>query len=262
MKRAVVIFAALALAPPGFAAETVCLECHDSAIMRIEYQKIPGEWRTSWHAQNEVSCHDCHGGDPKDAAMAMSPQRGFVGTPKEREVPQFCGKCHIGILNHYLESGHGKALKKTGAGPNCVTCHGAHDVQKARIDIIDEKRCSRCHSYERAKIMKQALFATEKEIQEIEEDLKKLKGEGMYTEEEDKILFRTVAEFRTLFHTVDVSLVQKKTAGFAGQLGEIKKKTRELFGEIDSRRNFATLLIILFLGMAVVSYLLSRAYRK
>jgi nitrate/TMAO reductase-like tetraheme cytochrome c subunit len=238
MKRALLIFVILALAPAASFAQTVCMDCHDSEGMRPEYRPIPGQWRASWHAQNDVSCHDCHGGDPRDAALAMSPQRGFLGVPKARQVPEFCGKCHIGILKHYLESGHGRALKASGAGPNCVTCHGAHEVQKARIDIINEKRCSQCHSYERAKVMKQSLFATEKKIRDIDEDLKKLKRQGMYTDEEDKALFRTEAEFRTLFHTVDVSLVEKKTDGFAGQLNEIGKRTRNLFAELDSRKPF------------------------
>ena len=99
--------------------------------------------------------------------MAMSPERGFAGKPQYSQVPEFCGKCHIGILKNYLESGHGRALKADQSGPNCVTCHGSHAIQKANIDIIDEQRCSQCHTYERAKAMKQALFPTEKKIRDV-----------------------------------------------------------------------------------------------
>jgi len=31
-------------------------------------------------AANGISCHDCHGGDPTDYEMAMTPERGFAGT--------------------------------------------------------------------------------------------------------------------------------------------------------------------------------------
>lgn len=58
-------------------------------------------------------------------------------------------------------------------------------------------------TYERARTMKLALALTEKKIGEIEGSLLKLKAAGMFTETEDKDLFRIQAEFRTLFHTID-----------------------------------------------------------
>ncbi len=264
MRYLLALFLALAFAAAGLAAENqelVCIQCHDSDMMKPAFRTIPGEWRQSWHNQNGVACHDCHGGDPTDTAMAMSPERGFIGTPSYRAVPEFCGKCHIGILKNYIESGHGKALKASGRGPNCVTCHGSHGIQKANIDIINEPLCTQCHTYERAKIMKQALFATEQKIGSIRNALKKLSSQGVYTGEEDKSLFRTEAEFRTLFHTVDVSLVKEKTDGFHEQLNAIQKKTDAFFAELRSRRNFSGFLLFLFAGASVVVYLLAKTYR-
>jgi nitrate/TMAO reductase-like tetraheme cytochrome c subunit len=258
------VFLALAFAAVGQATENhepVCIQCHDSEMVKPELRKIPGEWRQSWHYQNGVACNDCHGGDPTDAAMAMSPQRGFVGTPKYKAVPAFCGKCHIGILKNYIESGHGKALKASGRGPNCVTCHGSHGIQKANIDIINEQRCSQCHTYERARIMKEALFTTEWKLQDIGTGLKKLSSQGIYTGEEGKTLFRMEAEFRTLFHTVDVSLVKEKTDGFVRQLDGLRNKVDSLFAELRSRRNFSGFLLLLFAGTGVAVYLLSKTYR-
>jgi nitrate/TMAO reductase-like tetraheme cytochrome c subunit len=264
MRYPLALFLALAFAATCQAAENqepVCIQCHGSEMMKPAFRNIPGEWRQSWHNQNGVSCNDCHGGDPADAAMAMSPERGFVGTPKYRDVPEFCGKCHIGILKNYLESGHGKALKASGRGPNCVTCHGSHGIQKASIDIINEQRCSQCHTYERAGTMKQALFETERKIQDIRRALKKLSSQGIYTGEEDKALFRTEAEFRTLFHTVDVSLVKEKTDGFVRQLDGLRNKVDALFAELRSRRNFSGSLLLLFAGTGVVVCLLAKIYR-
>lgn len=247
----------------GEAAEkSVCIECHTSDIMKPDYRKIPDEWKMSWHYQNNVSCHDCHGGDPKDSAMAMTPQSGFVGTPKYKDVPEFCGKCHIGILKNYLESGHGNALKVSGNGPNCVTCHGAHNIQKASIEIIDEKKCTQCHSYERAKIMKQALFITENKINDIDKDLQQLKRDGVFIEEDGKELFRTQAEFRTLFHTVDVSLVKAKTDEFMNSLNILEKKIAVTFKELAFRKNFSVFIMLIFIGMAVVIALLSKAEKN
>jgi hypothetical protein len=231
---------------------SACLQCHASEGMKPEYRAITDEWKQSWHFEHGVSCHDCHGGDPNDAEMAMSHQRGFVGRPKPREIPEFCGKCHVGIGSHYLQSGHGKALKSAGTGPHCVSCHGSHNVQKANIDIINEKLCSRCHAYERAKIMKQALFATEAKIQGLEKNLSELKSMGVYTEREDKSLFSTQAEFRTLFHTVDVELVKKMTDHFTGKLVTLEKTVQDTFRELAFRRNFSAFLMLVFIGLAVV----------
>jgi len=264
MRYLLAVFLTLFVAASGQALENqepVCMQCHDSDMMKPAFRKIPGEWRQSWHSRNSVACNDCHGGDPTDAALAMSRERGFVGAPKYRDVPDFCGKCHIGILKNYLESGHGKALKASGRGPNCVTCHGSHGIQKASIDIINEQRCTQCHTYERARTMKQELFTTERKIRDIEASLKKLSSQGIVTGEEEKVLFRIEAEFRTFFHTVDVSLIKKKTDGFILQLDGLQKKVDALFTELRSRRNFSGLLMLLFAGAGVVAYLLAKTYQ-
>jgi formate-dependent nitrite reductase cytochrome c552 subunit len=230
--------------------------------MKPEFRNIADEWKASWHAQNKISCHDCHGGDSKDAAMSMSKQRGFVGSPIKDDIPDFCGKCHIGILKNYLESGHGKALKWMGTGPTCVTCHGSHDIQKANIDIINEQRCTKCHSYQRAKTMKQALFIVEKKIGEIDEELMRLKNEGVYTEDEAKILFSTQAEFRSLFHTVDVNLVKERTDDFTKKLSLIEKEIQDTFDDLHNRKNFSTFMMLLFAGMGITLFIISKVPKK
>lgn len=241
--------------------KSACIECHTSDIMKPAFRGIPDIWQGSWHALNEVSCHNCHGGDPKDPSMSMSHVRGFVGKPKYAEVPEYCGKCHIGIMKNYLESGHGKALKNSGKGPNCVTCHGSHGIQRATIDIINEQLCTKCHSYERAKIMKQALFLIEKRMGEIGSSLRELKNEGIYTVEDEKALFSTEAEFRALFHTVDVTLVKDRTDDFTKRLESIDKNTRGTFIELKFRRNFSAFLTLVFAGIAIVIFLYSRTYK-
>jgi len=246
--------------------EDACIACHVAEKMDPKFRNIPQSWKMSIHYQHNVSCHHCHGGDPKDAEMSMSRERGFVGTPKYAEVPEFCGKCHVGILKNYLESGHGKALKSTGKGPNCVTCHGSHKgepyIKKAHIDIINERLCSKCHSYERAKIMKQTLFLTEKKMGALDEGFSRLKAEGVYIEEEEKALFNIQAEFRTLFHTVDVSLVKERTDEFVKKLEPIEMKVKNTFHELRFRRNFSAFLMLLFAGMGIVVFVLSRPPRE
>jgi len=244
------------------AEESTCIECHTSELMKPELRKIPQEWKKSWHYKNDISCDDCHGGDREDKDMAMSHKRGFVGKPEYSEVPEFCGKCHIGILKNYKMSGHGRALRYTGTGPNCVTCHGSHNIQKASLDIIYERRCTQCHSYERAKAIKQALFDIENRMAKLREDILSLRAQGVYMDEEERELFRTKAEFRTLFHTIDVNLIKNNIDEFSNRLNSIDARVKATFKELVFRRNYSVFLMLLFIGMAVIIAMISSRYRE
>lgn len=241
--------------------ESVCVSCHDSDLMTPEQRQIPDEWRQSWHYAHDVSCHDCHGGDPEDEVKSMSPERGFVGIPADPDVPEFCGKCHIGILKHYMESGHGLALKQTGIGPTCVTCHGDHRIQKASIDIISEQLCTRCHGFERARIMKAALLVTERKIVETEGNLAALGPRGVYTEDYEKTLFRIQAEFRTLFHTIDVDTVKEKTDEFTESVAALDSTLAGIFRELAFRRSYSAAVMLIFLALGVTILLIRRTHR-
>jgi hypothetical protein len=184
--------------------EIVCIRCHSAMPGRLgEPVKL---WRGSIHAANGIACNDCHGGDPKDAANAMSPARGFLGVPKEPAIPDFCGRCHVGVKNDYLQSAHGKALGK--GGPTCVTCHSNHLVLKATLDIINEKNCSRCHSFEQARILREAMQQTEGLIVSIGKRIDGYKSEGVDTDSLEKGLFSSRNRFHTLFHDLDVEKVK------------------------------------------------------
>ncbi|GAB4390307.1 MAG: cytochrome c3 family protein [Thermodesulfovibrionales bacterium] len=242
-------------------ARTVCLECHGSEDVPEAMRDIPVKWRESWHYANGVSCHDCHGGDPRDAVMAMSKEKGFVGAPAMKDVPDFCGRCHIGIERSYMESGHGKALEKWGSGPSCVTCHGAHDIKKASLDIINRQTCTQCHGYERAEAMKQALVGTERIIRRAEASIAGLASRGVYTEPYEKTLFRTHAEFRSLFHTVDVELVKKRTEEFSGRLRDLEDRLASVSGDLAFRKRYSAALVLIFLSLGVVLVALHRTLR-
>jgi len=238
--------------------ENVCISCHASDAMKPEYREITEAWQASWHAQNKISCENCHGGDPKDAALAMSRERGFVGVPQPQNIPEFCGKCHIAIVTNFLESGHGKALMSGHKAPTCVTCHGSHNIQKASINIISEQLCTKCHTYERAKIMKQALFQTENKIEELGKNLEALKREGIYPVTDERNLFSTQAAFRALFHTVDVNLVKDRTDEFTARLDEIGNNIQATDRELKFRKNFSAFLLLSFACMGIVIFLLNK----
>jgi nitrate/TMAO reductase-like tetraheme cytochrome c subunit len=241
---------------------SACIQCHTSDNMGPEMHNITRQWKESWHAKNNISCHDCHGGAPEDASMSMMHQRGFKGSPKDIDVPKFCGTCHIAILNNYLQSGHGKTFRDTAEGPSCTTCHGSHDIQKASMDIINEQLCSQCHTFERAKEMKQALFMVENILSNIDEDLGRLKLLGINLEDQEKSFFRTHAEFRALFHSIDVDMVREKSSDYTQRLKIIESEIDDSFNKLTYRRNFSAYLLLLFAGLSIVAFKLSKSYQQ
>jgi len=250
-----------------------CLICHAAKTMKPAYRKVVPEWRQSVHYKNGIACNDCHGGDPNNIALAMSPAHGFVGVPTYQGVMQFCGKCHIDILKsccmggarHSINMGgapctnsHCVALMTTGKGPNCVTCHGAHEVKKANINLINPQLCGRCHSYALAKTMKAALWKTEKKIEALQKNLKTLKAGLIPTSDAEQVLYRTKESYRSLFHTVDVKMVQDKTAAYDRKLDALQGQVQKGFQELYFRRNFALWLMLIFLGLGIAFFLLTR----
>lgn len=241
---------------------SACVQCHTSDKAAPEMHEITSKWKKSWHAKNNISCHDCHGGAPEDASMSMKHDRGFKGSPEEIQVPEFCGTCHIAIKNNYMKSGHGKSICGTVAGPTCVTCHGSHDIQPASMDIINEELCSQCHTYERANEMKQALFTVENKLSSVEKDLNRLKIQGVNVEKLERIFFRSHSEFRALFHSIDVDAVRAKSNDYTRKLEMVESEIKNFYKELARRKYFSAYLLLLFLGLSTVVFLLANSYEQ
>ena len=235
---------------------TVCLHCHSAQTGRGGMVVQP--WKTSIHAENGISCHDCHGGDPKDAVNAMSPARGFLGVPKETDIPAFCGRCHVGIRDDYLQSAHGRALGK--GGPTCVTCHGSHDIRKVTLELINEKSCSRCHPYERAAEIKAAMVETERQFMSIEGRLARFKGEGVDTEATDKELFSIRNTYHRLFHEVNTNRVKSESSKLQGELAKLDHTLQKLDEQRAKRKITGAFVVAGALVAALLFYLLRKTY--
>jgi hypothetical protein len=259
--NAILLLALVTYLPPSAAlaqetAEPVCIECHSR--MPEKYSQPVALWRGSVHAENGVFCNGCHGGDPKDAVNAMSPTRGFLGAPRENAIPAFCGRCHVGVLKDYLASAHGRALGK--GGPTCVTCHGNHQVVKASLELINEKSCSRCHSFERARVIRAAMQETETMIMAIDGRISAFKKIGTDTEKLEKELFAVRNRFHTLFHNVNVELVKKESARIQSDL----KKIQVVFAKLDDahkkRKTAGAVVVPFMLLIALLLHLLRKTF--
>jgi hypothetical protein len=110
--------------------------------------------------------------------------------------------------------------------------------------------------------MKQALFVVEKLISESERELQELNRRGVYTDKMEKTLFAIHAQFRTLFHTVDVALVKQRTEEFTQKLDELQSSINRTFRQLTFRKNYSALFMMLFAAMAILFFLLSKKYKK
>jgi len=122
-----------------------CIACH--AELEGKQSEPVKLFESDVHRQAGLGCADCHGGDRNDESMdSMSPAKGFRGTPKKAQIPEFCARCHSDIaymhrfnpkaradqLSQYLTSVHGKRLKQGDTKvAACVDCHSVHNILRA-----------------------------------------------------------------------------------------------------------------------------------
>jgi hypothetical protein len=240
---------------PVQADEIVCITCHSA--MPGKFGEPVKLWKGSIHAENGIACNACHGGDPRDAANAMKKERGFLGAPKYSDVPAFCGRCHVGVLKDYQASAHGRALAS--GGPNCVICHGNHQIIKASLELINEKSCSRCHTYERAKLIRGAMQETEAMIVAIDARIKAYKQVGTDTERMEKELFATRNSFHSLFHNVDVKRVTAESTRIKGDLKKIETGLTALDEQGQKRKVAGAVAVAVLLLGALLAHLMKKS---
>ncbi|NJD26755.1 MAG: ammonia-forming cytochrome c nitrite reductase subunit c552 [Chloroflexi bacterium] len=143
-----------------------CRTCH-TAIDNAQHE-ITEAWAASVHGQNGIGCADCHGGDPTSdqVTIAMSPAKGFRGSPGRTESVATCGTCHSDVdrmrqyqiptdqYAKYQASVHGERLISAGDTrvAICTDCHGSHDVKKASAPTAKvyplnvPQLCASCHA--------------------------------------------------------------------------------------------------------------------
>jgi formate-dependent nitrite reductase cytochrome c552 subunit len=260
MRSIVLVMVMLAALSMGcgaaFADDIFCITCHGA--MPGKFGEPVKLWKGSIHAENGITCNGCHGGDPKDAANAMKKERGFLGAPKYNDVPEFCGRCHVGVLKDYLASGHGRALA-TG-GPNCVVCHGNHQVVKASLELINEKSCSRCHSYDRAKLIRGAMQETEGMIVALDARIAAYRQVGTDTERLEKELFAERNHFHSLFHNVDVKRVTAESTRIQAELKKLETALKGLDEQGRKRKMVGAAAVAGALLAGVLVHLLRKTY--
>ena len=134
-----------------------CVECHGDSKFLVQNKKLFDyfqEWKNSVHS-GDITCDDCHGGDPSVADKKKSHFPGVAATDKAsgvyfKNVVNTCGGCHEEVLNGFKKSEHFEqvvAEKQEDQGPTCVTCHGSISVEVLNVNSVADS-CVRCHNEE------------------------------------------------------------------------------------------------------------------
>lgn len=131
-------------------AENNCVTCHQSLAPSSGRAHDFKEWKRSVHADKGITCEKCHGGNPtlKDAHKAHQGivKPGLAESPLYfTKIPETCGACHAAELNAFKQSVHYKELKRSGRGPNCLTCHGSMATTILKPKQLAQS-CSTCHA--------------------------------------------------------------------------------------------------------------------
>lgn len=144
-----------------------CVECHSALEGTLgEPARL---FEHDIHKARNLSCNDCHGGNPSraDKEGAKDPLWGYVAKPTAQQIPAFCGKCHsdanmmkkfnpslrVDQVQEYFTSVHGDRLRQGDQNvATCVSCHGVHGI-RAHSDPLSRvyatnvaETCSGCHS--------------------------------------------------------------------------------------------------------------------
>ena len=110
--------------------------------------------------------------------------------------------------------------------------------------------------------MKQALFLVENKLSSIAETLDRLKLLGINIDDQQKIFYRNHAAFRALSHSIDVDAVRTKSGDYIKNLEIIESEINESLKQLTFRKNFYAYLLLIFTGLSIVAFLLSKSYEQ
>jgi hypothetical protein len=121
-----------------------CAACHLTAGRELTAAVI--NFTRSVHDLQEMTCYDCHGGNPRDDAAAHEEKFGFIGTKKSAHIAT-CSGCHTEAAEVLAGGAHHWDFSKkiNTEYPMCFDCHGNHDIGNPPADFKLAAMCADCH---------------------------------------------------------------------------------------------------------------------
>jgi hypothetical protein len=222
VKIRILLFSALVFLPAKVWCENNCVTCHEKLVPSPARAHSFQEWKDSVHSRKGIGCEKCHGGDPSETDRQKAHRPVLRSSEKESPVyftriPESCGSCHADEFSEFRKSYHYKELRRTGRGPNCVTCHGSMATHLLETKQMEET-CSLCHAEPRsAGEALAAMNLAASALKEWEKNFEKARAQGGTTSADESLLKRQKTAFRE---------VQKKWHAFS--MGEVIRQAREI----------------------------------
>jgi len=196
------------------------LDCHATTIDKIAKSNYE-QWTKSKHALFNITCNNCHGGDPGSDVKEIA-HNGVLrssdinSTIFFRNVPETCGKCHANELKQFKDSKHYQKLKALKQAPTCDTCHRPHEFAVLNISEFDSL-CSNCHNLDMKiapDVPEKAITALQKaeqlknEIKLADSAIKQAKRSGKETSAAESELGRAISardNLPVIWHAFDLT---------------------------------------------------------
>ncbi len=140
------VLVAAFMASPAYSVES-CVICHSSSEFMVKNKKLFeyfNSFQQSIHGVIGLECSDCHGGVVGTDDLAEA-HVGVMDPVRFDNIPAMCGECHEDQRDSFYESRHYKLLMDDGSAPNCVTCHGAMDMDFYFTSLV-RTTCTFCHN--------------------------------------------------------------------------------------------------------------------
>jgi hypothetical protein len=254
----VVSLALIAFLPAGAASaadeESSCEACHRDREFLVKNKKLYDyyqQWDASVHRQEEVTCDNCHGGDPSARGEAEAHGDGVgADDPKSgvyfKNVPETCGTCHEEILESFLKSDHAEhidAKADEDQGPTCVTCHGSIDVGVLNVNSV-EAACARCHNEktdnhpetpDRAQTILNRFLSIQRFYRYISIRAKPADAKPFFVDMDVQL-----SHLSQTWHTFDLDEIESETADVLAQLKAKREEIRRQRAQDRPERKAAT----------------------
>ncbi len=197
------------------------LECHAATLSKFAISNYE-QWTRSKHALFNVTCDNCHGGNPgsdvkETAHVGVLRDSDPNSTVFYRNVPGTCGKCHNEELKQFMGSAHYQKLQALRQAPACDTCHVPHEFKVLNVSEF-HNLCSNCHNIDmrvapsdapdRAIAALQDADNLKGEIRKADDAIKSAKQQGKDTSAAQKNLDNAISirdNLPVLWHSFDLS---------------------------------------------------------
>lgn len=245
----------------------MCAKCHSDPEYMKQYN-IPTdqfeEYKQSYHGEilygkiegknpalvpNCADCHGIHGATP----------------PGGGEVVNVCGNCHFVVVKYFREGKHYEALKSNGV-PRCIDCHGYHRIQYPTVAMFisnGNSLCAQCHDQgtparDVAERMGAMLEDIEKRLSEIDKSVTEVESSGRNIDDiliELSKVKNNIIKSKTISHAVSVEKIKELSDSVNSSIEYIDKKIKEIRAEVEKRRIFMYITIVLIFTIILLLYL-------